>query len=107
VPGQISVRAEETPTTYRIHIADNGRGVDPKDRERVFELFRRAGPQDRPGEGIGLAHARGLARRIGGGLAVADNPGGGTVFTLALSKHWMARQSASSGGAVAAKGEAA
>jgi signal transduction histidine kinase len=113
VAGHVTVNAEETPTTYRISVADNGRGIDPKDRERVFELFRRAGPQDRPGEGIGLAHARGLARRIGGGLSVADNPGGGTIFTLTLSKLWMARQSATGNGAVAqtsavaAKGEAA
>ncbi|HVZ01727.1 MAG TPA: CHASE3 domain-containing protein [Dongiaceae bacterium] len=101
VAGRISISAAETPLAYRISVADNGRGIDPKDRERVFELFRRAGAQDRPGEGIGLAHARGLARRIGGALGVADNPGGGTVFTLSLSKHWMARQ------VTAAKGEAA
>jgi signal transduction histidine kinase len=92
VAGRITISAEETPTAYRISVADNGRGIDPKDRERVFELFRRAGPQDRPGEGIGLAHARSLARRIGGGLSVADNPSGGTIFTLTLSKLWMARQ---------------
>ena len=79
----------------------------PAARERVFELFRRAGPQDRPGEGIGLAHARGLARRIGGSLGIADNPGGGTIFTLSLSKLWMARQSATGSVGAAAKGAAA
>jgi len=107
IAGRIAVSAEETPAAYRISIADNGRGIDPKDRERIFELFRRAGPQDRPGEGIGLAHARGLARRIGGALGVADNPQGGTIFTLTLSKLWMARQSATGMGAAAAKGDAA
>jgi signal transduction histidine kinase len=101
IAGRIRVTAEETPVAFQIHVADNGRGIEAKDRERVFELFRRAGPQDRPGEGIGLAHARGLARRVGGALGVADNPGGGTIFTLTLSKLWMARQRA------AAKGEAA
>lgn len=107
VPGHISIRGEETPTAYRISVADNGRGIDPKDRERVFDLFRRAGVQDRPGEGIGLAHARGLARRIGGTLGVADNPGGGTVFTLTLSKLWMARQAAAGKAASTMKGKAA
>jgi signal transduction histidine kinase len=101
VPGQIAIGAEETPTAYRISIADNGRGIDPKDRERVFELFRRAGALDRPGEGIGLAHARGLARRIGGTLSIADNPTGGTIFTLSLSKLWMARQANAAKGAAA------
>jgi signal transduction histidine kinase len=101
VPGRIVIRAEETPLAYKISVADNGRGIEAKDRERVFELFRRAGAPDRPGEGIGLAHARGLARRVGGTLGIADNPDGGTIFTLSLSKLWMARQ------AIAAKGEAA
>lgn len=101
VAGEIAVSAEETPVAYRISVADNGRGIDPKDRERVFELFRRAGAQDRPGEGIGLAHARGLARRVGGALGVADNPKGGTVFTLTLSKLWMARQAPAAKGAAA------
>jgi signal transduction histidine kinase len=99
VPGRISVSAQETPTAYRIAVTDNGRGIDPKDRERVFDLFRRAGRQDKPGEGIGLAHSRSLARRIGGSLAVAENPGGGSIFTLTLSKLWMARQAKDTGGA--------
>ena len=71
---------------------DNGRGIAPADRERVFDLFRRAGVQDKPGEGIGLTHSRGLARRIGGTIQLDEAPGGGSVFTLVLSKMWMARQ---------------
>ena len=38
----------------------------PNDHERVFDLFRRSGTQDQPGEGIGLAHVRALAYRLGG-----------------------------------------
>jgi signal transduction histidine kinase len=36
-------------------------GISEKDHDRVFDLFRRSGPQDREGEGIGLAHVRGLS----------------------------------------------
>jgi signal transduction histidine kinase len=92
VPGRIEVRAEDTPREIRISVIDNGRGIAPADRERVFDLFRRAGVQDKPGEGIGLAHSRGLARRIGGTIQLDEAPGGGSIFTLALSKLWMARQ---------------
>ena len=42
----------------KIRIEDNGRGIAQADLERVFELFRRAGSQDQPGEGIGLASVR-------------------------------------------------
>ncbi len=49
-------------------VRDNGRGIAKADHQRIFELFRRAGDQDRPGEGIGLAHVRALVRRIGGTL---------------------------------------
>jgi len=99
VPGRIEVRAEQTPREHRISVIDNGRGIAPADRERVFDLFRRAGVQDKPGEGIGLAHSRGLARRIGGSIQLEEAPGGGSIFTLVLSKLWMARQAAAPGGA--------
>jgi signal transduction histidine kinase len=99
VPGRIEVRAEETQREHRISVIDNGRGIAPDDRERVFDLFRRAGVQDKPGEGIGLAHSRGLARRIGGSIQLDEAPGGGSIFTLALSKLWMARQAAGEEGA--------
>jgi len=97
-PGRIEVKAEETPREHRISVIDNGRGIAPADRERVFDLFRRAGVQDKPGEGIGLAHSRGLARRIGGSILLDEAPGGGSIFTLALSKLWMARQQAAAEG---------
>lgn len=74
--------------TARIEVADNGRGIDVKDHARIFELFRRAGAQDRPGEGIGLAHAQLLVRRLGGMVGVASQLGRGTVFTIELPVDW-------------------
>jgi signal transduction histidine kinase len=85
-PGRIVVTAESTRTAVRIRIEDNGRGIGPEDRERVFELFRRAGAQDRPGEGIGLAHVQTLVRRLGGSIALDSRPGRGTAFTITLPR---------------------
>ena len=65
---------------------DNGRGIDARDHERVFELFRRAGTQDRPGEGIGLAHVRALVRRLGGTIALDSTAGAGSAFTVTLPR---------------------
>lgn len=67
---------------------DNGRGIDPRDHHRVFELFRRSGPQDRPGEGIGLAHVRALVRRLGGSMGLTSELGRGSTFTVALPRRW-------------------
>ena len=84
------VDSEERGHFAVIRVADNGRGIDPRDHERIFELFRRAGPQDRPGEGIGLAHVRTLVRRLGGSIRVDSEIGQGTVFTVILPKRWAA-----------------
>jgi signal transduction histidine kinase len=88
VPGDISVRGR-TKLGFAIYdIADNGRGIDPKDHQRIFDLFRRAGPQDRPGQGIGLAHVRALVRRLGGTMSVASELDRGSTFTVTLPINW-------------------
>lgn len=67
-----------------LSVADNGRGIAEADKERVFELFRRAGVQDQPGEGIGLAHVRTLVRNLGGDITLATEFGRGTTFAISL-----------------------
>jgi signal transduction histidine kinase len=89
VPGRIHVKGRELPFGVVYEIRDNGRGIDPKDAERVFELFRRSGMRDRQGEGIGLAHVRALVRRLGGSIRLASEPGQGCTFTVTLPKRWI------------------
>jgi len=67
-----------------VEISDNGRGIAGHDLERVFELFRRAGTQDQPGEGIGLAHVRAMVRRMGGDITVTSALGQGASFKILL-----------------------
>jgi len=83
-PGRILVRARREAGLHALDVVDNGRGIAQRDHVRVFELFRRSGPQDKPGEGIGLAHVRALARRMGGDIRLASRLGEGSVFTLLL-----------------------
>ncbi len=88
VPGDISVRGR-TKLGYAIFdVTDNGRGIDPKDHQRIFDLFRRAGLQDKPGQGIGLAHVRALVRRLGGTMSVASELDQGSAFTVTLPINW-------------------
>jgi signal transduction histidine kinase len=84
VPGQVTVSASSDRARVDIAVADNGRGIDPRDHERIFDLFRRSGPQDQPGEGIGLAHVRALAYRLGGFIDCKSTLGEGATFTLSL-----------------------
>jgi signal transduction histidine kinase len=90
VPGRISVRARTKLGFAIFEIADNGRGIDAKDHQRIFDLFRRAGTQDKPGQGIGLAHVRALVRRLGGTMSVASELHNGSTFTITLPIKWAA-----------------
>lgn len=83
-PGRIKVRGERRGGQVIVEIADNGRGVDPKDHDRIFDLFRRSGAQDQPGEGIGLAHVRALGYRLGGTVSVESALDEGAVFRVSL-----------------------
>ena len=88
VPGDISIRGRTKLGFAIFEVADNGRGIDPKDHQRIFELFRRAGAQDKPGEGIGLAHVRALVRRLGGTMSVSSELHCGSTFTITLPVNW-------------------
>lgn len=90
VPGEIRIRGR-TKLGYAIfEISDNGRGIDPRDHQRIFDLFRRAGTQDKPGQGIGLAHVRALVRRLGGTMSVSSELNAGSTFTITLPMAWNA-----------------
>jgi signal transduction histidine kinase len=89
-PGRIEITGRSEPNQSIYEVRDNGRGIDPRDHQRVFELFRRSGAQDRPGEGIGLAHVRALVRRLGGQMTLASELGKGSVFTVTLPRRWRA-----------------
>jgi signal transduction histidine kinase len=94
IPGEIVVRGR-TKLGFAIYeISDNGRGIDAKDHQRIFDLFRRAGIQDRPGQGIGLAHVRTLVRRLGGTMSVASELDSGSTFTITLPIKWTINRNA-------------
>jgi signal transduction histidine kinase len=84
--GRIVVRGREDGPFNEYRVEDNGRGIADADRERVFELFRRAGAQDTKGEGMGLAFVRTVIRRLGGSIDLQSEVGVGTTMTLRLPK---------------------
>lgn len=93
IPGDIVISGRNKLKFVIFDVADNGRGIDPKDHQRIFDLFRRAGAQDKPGQGIGLAHVRALVRRMGGTISVSSEADKGSTFTITLPAQWtMSRQ---------------
>jgi signal transduction histidine kinase len=86
-PGRIVVRGRSTATGCTFEIEDNGRGIAPSDHERIFELFRRSGSQDQPGEGIGLAHVRALIYRLGGSITLDSELDRGSTFRISLPRN--------------------
>jgi signal transduction histidine kinase len=81
----IEVFGEVVGEDVTVTVRDNGRGIASQDNERIFELFRRSGIQDKPGEGIGLAHVRALVRRLGGDVSVSSTLGQGTSFHVTIA----------------------
>jgi signal transduction histidine kinase len=68
-----------------VAIRDQGPGIEPDDRTRIFERFYRMADHARvTGTGLGLPIARELARAMGGELEVASLPGTGSSFVLIL-----------------------
>jgi signal transduction histidine kinase len=70
-----------------LSVCDDGPGVPPAERERIFERFVRlddARSRDEGGAGLGLAIVRDLVRAQGGTLAVGEAPAGGARFEVRL-----------------------
>ena len=71
----------------RMTVEDTGCGITDTDKARLFQAFEQARPSTagtHGGFGLGLSIAKGLARRLGGEITLADNPEGGSIFTVTM-----------------------
>jgi two-component system sensor histidine kinase KdpD len=78
----VRVQVTTTHSEAAIRVIDHGPGVEPAERDRIFEPFQRGSRSERPGAGLGLAIARGFAEANGGTLAVESRAGQGATFVL-------------------------
>ena len=98
--GAVTVRAALAGDRIEVTVEDEGIGIAPADRERVFERFVQGEAGDRRrfgGIGLGLYIVRQLARAQDGEVAATASPGGGTLMRVQLRC-----ASAAEGGAAAA-----
>jgi signal transduction histidine kinase/FixJ family two-component response regulator len=85
---QVRIRTEERAGWVRLWVRDNGIGIAPQYRERIFGRFERLhGLETYPGTGIGLAIVRKGMERMGGRVDVESAPDQGSAFWLELPKH--------------------
>jgi signal transduction histidine kinase len=87
VEPRVLVTGRQIDGDCELAVADNGIGIDPRNAERVFEMFARVhGGAEYRGTGLGLAICRRIVERHGGRLWVEANPSGGSVFRLTLPR---------------------
>ena len=85
-PPRISISARSTAEGCAVSVRDNGIGIPPESREKVFEVFRRLhAASEYPGTGIGLAVCRRVVHRHDGTISVDAAPDGGCIFTFTLN----------------------
>jgi two-component system sensor histidine kinase KdpD len=85
----VRVTVEPAGEKVLLSVLDSGAGVQPSEREKIFERFYRSErtATSRPGIGLGLPIVRGLVEAAGGSVWVEDAPGGGAAFRVALKVH--------------------
>ena len=82
---EVTVTAERRSDAWCFCVADNGIGIKPEHRNRIFEMFRRLHRKDQfTGTGIGLTICRKIVSRHGGRIWVEPGKSGGSVFRFTI-----------------------
>jgi two-component system, OmpR family, sensor kinase len=85
--GRVTLAATEEGKSLLVTVDDDGPGIPPEQRERVFDRFHRSEPsRERAsgGSGLGLGIARSIVERHGGRIWVDDSPLGGARVSFEL-----------------------
>jgi len=82
--GRIAIGARVDGYFLEVAVSDNGIGIAPEDRERIFEKFSQAGRERPEGTGLGLPLAKSLVELHGGRMWLESEPGQGSTFRFTL-----------------------
>jgi len=85
--GNVKIAVQEHPEFYEFTISDDGRGIDPKQQERIFDIFQTVEIQDKiQSTGIGLAIVKKIVNSEGGKVYVKSEVGKGSTFHVIWHK---------------------
>ena len=84
--GKVTLGAARDARQLRVTVSDDGEGIAPRDLSSIFDRppSSSGGTEGTPRHGLGLTIAREIVLQHGGELAVASEPGKGSVFTMVL-----------------------
>ena len=84
-PPHIHISAKKKENMQEFSVTDNGIGIEPEYREKIFVIFQRLQHRDRyPGTGIGLALCKRIVQRHKGDIWFESTPDSGTTFFFTL-----------------------
>ncbi|HET7453110.1 MAG TPA: ATP-binding protein [Thermoanaerobaculia bacterium] len=82
--GHVRIALSENNGVTSISVQDEGPGVPPDERERIFERFYRGGSATSSGAGLGLAIVRSIAQMHRGDVRLAESSSAGSTFVAEL-----------------------
>ena len=82
--GEIAIAISPWKGAVQVRISDQGRGISPQDRERVFDAFYQGDAGGNVGSGLGLTIARAIILAHGGRIRMEGSPTGGVSVVFEL-----------------------
>jgi signal transduction histidine kinase len=86
-PVKVNISAQSTESEWLFSVEDNGPGIDPMNRSKIFSIFTRGnGKPSGDGSGMGLPICRRIVETLGGKMWVDANGAGGATFFFSLPR---------------------